>query len=293
MCPFLVCTDISVIHPQMALVARYGKLMTAQLPIEAQPFPAPRISHRRSDEPSWPGEAQLDAIRAAVETALSACKPDHSLPPLPSMGSTASLSREQTVHYSETHKEELDSALKEEDTAQTGDRSVSSIDAGPSSSHLPMGGSLPPKLNFEPTFPPTSSDHADAGPPILPPRNANDINEAALSPSLGLSPSNTMVGEEPTLAETGSPIVSSAGGPGPLTGTLSPRVKSTSTTTSGGQHQPQSYFASSNEEKAQLEREEVQKGLVGARLRRDGTVVRRGDKDWQEAEQEDLPPYEG
>ena len=88
-----------------------------------------------------------------------------------------------------------------------------------------MGGSLPPNLNLGPS-PVGARSALGAHSPGLPPRSALDEegDAAFLNPaSAGIADSG------PTLAETGSPIMSNQGGPGPLTGTLSPRIKSSAT----------------------------------------------------------------
>lgn len=210
---------------KMALLARYGKLITDQLPVYPQPFPTPRHALRGPDEEKWPGEASLAAIRAAVEPALQDLKPDYTLPMMPATGKK--LSKRQTVKFSESHKKELEKALKEEDD---GNDTVDSQDSymqpmtRSSPTLLPMGGSLPPNLNLGPS-PVGTRSALGAHSPGLPPRSAldEDGDEAFLNPaSAGIADSG------PTLAETGSPIMSSREGPGPLTGTLSPRVRSAS-----------------------------------------------------------------
>lgn len=215
---------------QMALLARYGKLMTAQLPVYPQPFPTPRHALRSPDEEKWPGESKLAAIRAAVEPALQDLKPDYSLAEMPNMVSAKNLSKRQTVKFSESHKIELEKALKEE---EEGNNTVDSQDSSfiqpsfkSSPTLLPMGGSLPPNLNLGPSPVGARSALGAHSPGLPPPRSALDEEEgdaAILNPaSAGIADSG------PTLAETGSPIMSSQGGPGPLTGTLSPRIKSPS-----------------------------------------------------------------
>jgi hypothetical protein len=197
-------------------------------------------------------------------------------------------------------------------------------------SPLPEGGSLPPNLNLEPAVLPErrptlgSVDPAQPISPALPPRpvhgelqqtqQGEDSVDAAHSAAIGDS--------GPTYAETGSPIASSD--PGPKSGTLNPRRPPSifkpmpalppelaspnaqtranpmtgpgSSTVPTNAPSPSGTTASGKDqealrERAEQERREVEELAVAARLRRDGTVVRRGDPDWEHAQKEDLPPY--
>jgi hypothetical protein len=277
----------------MILLARYGKLINTQLPVYAPPFPTPR-HHNRGDnkDESWPGEAKLAAIRAAVEPALEACKPNFSLPDMPQISASAPLSKRQTIRFGESHKQELENAQKEEEVhgvvaSDSHDSSLHQENQYISPNQLPMGGSLPPNLNLGPSPLPGRNSLGDSTSPSLPPRRVH-AQDAPLSPTfegLASHPASASVESGPTLAETGRP--------GPLTGTLSPRVKNPSTTAvpaSDDSGRP-SYFSDKDEEarreRMAQEQQEVANVTVGARLRRDGTIVRKGEADWNE----ELPPY--
>lgn len=290
---------------KLALVAKYGKLLTSQIPIVEPPFPSKRV---HKGEESWPGAPQIAAIRAAVEPAVKAHQSDKTLPPLPPV--TAKLKDDDaassdTLSYAESHAAELAESTKEDeradkmatDAALPSSSGLSTArrtsgDRRPSDplSPLPEGGSLPPNLNMNPVLSPSS-------PPVLPPRTSGT--------QLSSHQENPFSEEEeadegPTFAETGQPILSSDD-PGPKTGTLSPRRKPAPPTTSSLAEAavpppPTSSAASSKEAEAMAERlanerAEVAAGAVQARLRRNGTVVRRGDSDWDQAQAEDLPPY--
>ena len=293
----------------MALLARYGKLINTQLPIYAPPFPTPHHLARDAGEPSWQGEATIAAIRAAVEPALLDFKPDYSLPDLPDMSRSTSLTKRQTVRYGESHKQELEKALKEEEdgsgAVDSQDSTLQSFKGSPTI--LPMGGSLPPNLNLGPSPLPARSGLGTKAPEVAPgSAQYHDDAEAPISPrneGLSANPASAGIAEGgPTLAETGSPIMSTSQGPGPLTGTLSPRVKSppaakatiahpsTAHPSSQGAPLGQTYPTSEEEKRAQ-EQHEVASTTVAARIRRDGTIVRRGDADWKSAQEEDLPAY--
>ena len=119
----------------------------------------------------------------------------------------------------------------------------------------------------------------------------------------------------PSVAETGKPIV---GPGGPSSGTLQPRVpRRSSAASSGAAINPFGDAASAplaggagsstmadaharkaaeaarerKEAEAQRERDQVAAQAVQARIRRDGTVVRRGEQGYEEAEEEGLPAY--
>lgn len=288
---------------QMALLARYGKLINTQLPVYAPPFPTPRHLNRGADDETWPGEAKLAAIRASVEPALEAFKPNFSLPDMPQTSPTAPpLSKRQTIRFGESHKLELEKALKDEEeggiTFESQDSTLQQQQQQPflrssSPTTLPMGGSLPPNLNLGPSPLPARSN-LGATSPSLPPRDIHSQEGATLSPTYeghSSNPASASVESGPTLAETGSPIASSSN-PGPKSGTLNPRVKSPGTSTNAAM--PGSTFGTflSKDEEAKRERmaqeqQEVVNVAAAARIRRDGTVVRKGDPDWDE----NLPVY--
>lgn len=236
----------------MAIIARHGKLLLTQLPVYSPPFPAPRHHNRTADEPTWDGETQVAAIRAAVEPALESHKPDYSTPSLPSASGASSLSRADTVRYAESHKDDIENAdedenvfpsaqYREEVEAFKKDRTSATQNAS-----LPEGGNLPPNLNMDSAIIPAhqrrSSGSGGSGtrptalsPPALPPRSPHatsmcddPFSSPAPAGDGGLDvPGNDEAAEDnaPTLAETGSPIAS-GGDPGPKSGTLAARAKS-------------------------------------------------------------------
>lgn len=189
-------------------------------------------------------------------------------------------------------------------------------------SPLPVNAPQPPTPNpsdlNSPSaiLPPTQSVHNLAGAGTSPSGYPNEkSSENPFSNS-------SSVPDDPTFAETGRPVV---GQGGPKTGSLgTPRRPSntfTSTSTSDP-NQAQSLTGSgsgslsgaaahsnyqSKAQEAEAEREEVRRiaesnrlssqnlnvgGQVQARIRRDGTVVRRGEHDFQKAEEENLPVYQ-
>lgn len=235
---------------KMALVARYGKLLTTLIPTDKAPFPA-TIHPRGENLPLWDGAARTAEVRAALASALAAFQPDLSLPSLASEGAhstaTTSLGRADTVSYAVSHKAELqEETLSPSARPYAGPpsprrRSLSS-DRGdllrPDSpgAHGNTSGSTQ-KLNLSPTTLPA---------PLLPPRpqrspsstttdtlrspTANPFADPAAAPGTG----NAVQEDEglaspgppgPTIAETG--VVPSGPG-GPKSGTLKPRRSSAS-----------------------------------------------------------------
>uniref|UniRef100_V5F184 Prephenate dehydratase domain-containing protein n=1 Tax=Kalmanozyma brasiliensis (strain GHG001) TaxID=1365824 RepID=V5F184_KALBG len=89
---------------KMALVARYGKLLTTTISTEKSPFPA-TVKPRGESIPLWEGASKTAEVRAALASALSTFKPDLSLPDLPAesaLSATTSLGRADTVSPSAT-----------------------------------------------------------------------------------------------------------------------------------------------------------------------------------------------
>lgn len=286
----------------MAIVARHGKLVLQQLPVYAPPFPAPRQSNHTADDTVWKGEADVAAIRAAVGPALETYKPDLSLPNVPVGSQASSLSRADTVRYAESHREELASALAEEESIPLEAEALELNDTHSSlhsSSHhlspLPEGGeSLASRINMEPSViperkSPNTERSALSPPPVLPPRSVADQSTDTFQTASMSECESTLADLGPTFAETGCPIQTND--PGPKTGVLSPKIKSPQSQARPVPIPPS--HAKDQEAKAEREaneRSEVE--TVAARVRRDGSIVRRGDADWSAAETEGLPPYQ-
>lgn len=184
--------------------------------------------------------------------------------------------------------------------------------------------STPPNLpnrdgSVKHRVPPLPSDVASPLPPNAPqPPTPNpsdlNLNENNLPPSqsvhnLATSSSNNdgnqrlpTAPDDPTYAETGKPIV---GPGGPKSGSLgTPRRPSNvnnerpeSSSLTGGaaahsQYQSKAQEAEAERERARLSGDGNLNANVSARIRRDGTVVRRGEADFQQAEDEGLPVYQ-
>ncbi|SPO21054.1 uncharacterized protein UTRI_00531 [Ustilago trichophora] len=236
---------------KMALVARYGKLLTTHIPTEKSPFPA-TVKPRGESIPLWEGASKTADVRAALASALSAFKPDLSLPSLPldsALSSTTSLGRADTVSYGVSHRAEL----QDDQVAKLVATPVAPIAEPPSprrtsissdrgdrlqpGSAASQGNNSAQKLNLSPTALPA---------PLLPPRpqrspsatttdtlrspGANPFADPAAAGAVG---ANTAAHEEeaaagppgPTVAETG---VVPTGPGGPRSGTLRPRRSSAS-----------------------------------------------------------------
>ena len=247
---------------KMALVARYGKLLTTLVPTEKSPFPA-AVKPRGDSIPLWQGASKTADVRAALSSALSSFKPDLSLPALPAdsaLSATSSLGRADTVSYGVSHKEELQddqdttaaatspditpahAPLPPHRPSVSSDRSDLLQQANPPSQGSGSGSAQ--KLNLRPAALPA---------PLLPPRpqrspsaTASDTlrsptsNPFADSAGAGLSVGVTAAGGSavqddethtppgppgPTVAETG---VVPTGPGGPKSGTLRPRRSSAS-----------------------------------------------------------------
>ncbi|CDS02068.1 uncharacterized protein SPSC_02710 [Sporisorium scitamineum] len=242
---------------KMALVARYGKLLTTLVPTDKSPFPA-AAKPRRDSIPLWDGASKTADVRAALASALSSFQPDLSLPALPSdpaLSTTTSLGRADTVSYGVTHKAELQDnqdativaspviapAAEHSSPRRPSVSSDRSDLLQPGSAVSQPGGSgsaSAPKLNLSPTALPA---------PLLPPRpqrspsvTASDTlrsptaNPFADSAAATVAGSSAAQDEEahpppgppgPTVAETG---VVPTGPGGPKSGTLRPRRSSAS-----------------------------------------------------------------
>ncbi|KIS72039.1 uncharacterized protein UMAG_00461 [Mycosarcoma maydis] len=241
---------------KMALVARYGKLLTTLMPIEKSPFPG-TVKQRGDNIPLWEGASKTADVRAALASALSSFRPDLSLPILPAdsaLAATSSLGRTDTVSYAVSHQSELQADYtapvvspaaaplaqlsSPRSPGLSPDRSDMVQLANPTSQHSGSGSAQ--KLNLSPSALPV---------PLLPPRpqrspSATTVDTlrspaadpfadsaAAAAPSSSISAAQT---EEalpppgppgPTVAETG--VVPSGPG-GPKSGTLQPRRSSAS-----------------------------------------------------------------
>ena len=234
---------------KMALVARYGKLLTTVIPTEKSPFPA-TIQPRGENIPLWDGASKTANVRAALAAALSAFQPDLSLPRLPSdsTSSTAtSLGRADTVSYAVSHRAELqeDQAARVASSptiASTAEpplprrTSVSSDRSDRLQPGSAQGSNGAQKLNLSPSTLPA---------PLLPPRpqrspsatttdtlrspTANPFADPAAAAAATSSPAQEEEAAAgppgPTVAETG---VVPTGPGGPKSGTLRPRRSSTS-----------------------------------------------------------------
>ncbi|CBQ67872.1 conserved hypothetical protein [Sporisorium reilianum SRZ2] len=246
---------------KMALVARYGKLLTTLVPTDKSPFPA-TVKPRGDAIPLWDGASKTADVRAALASALSSFQPDLSLPTLPSdaaLSTTTSLGRADTVSYGVSHLAELQD---NQDAA-----AVASPVIAPAAAAEPLSprrpsvssdradllhpGSAAPqpsasgngsaqKLNLSPTALPA---------PLLPPRPQRSpsatASDALRSPTANpfadpagataAAAGSSAVQEEeahppagppgPTVAETG---VVPTGPGGPKSGTLRPRRSSAS-----------------------------------------------------------------
>lgn len=243
---------------KMALVARYGKLLTTVVPTDKSSFPA-TVKTRGQSIPLWDGASKTAEVRAALAAALSSFKPDLSLPTLPlnaALSSTTNLGRADTVSYAVSHRAEF----QDDHTSQTGQAaqavpptaavgptspfprrsSISSdrgdrLQPGAAATHGSDSGANQ-RLNLSPTAVPA---------PLLPPRpqrspsatTADTLRSPTANPFADPSSAATAVGgsvaqdEEaagppgPTVAETG---VIPTGPGGPKSGTLRPRRSSAS-----------------------------------------------------------------
>ncbi|KAJ9476720.1 Sphingolipid long chain base-responsive protein LSP1 [Pseudozyma hubeiensis] len=241
---------------KMALVARYGKLLTTFVPTDKSPFPA-TVKHRGDTIPLWDGASRTADVRAALASALTSFQPDLSLPALPSgsaSSATGSLGRADTVTYASSHKSELQNDQTTAASAAAAPlaeppsprRSSVSSDRGdllqPGSAASQNSGSVSTqKLNLSPTALPA---------PLLPPRpqrspsatatdtlrspTANPFADSAAAAAASVPGSTASQDEEqlpppgppgPTVAETG---VVPTGPGGPKSGTLRPRRSSAS-----------------------------------------------------------------
>lgn len=227
---------------KMALVARYGKLMTTLIPTDKSPFPA-TVKPRGETVPLWEGAARTAEVRAALASALTSFRPDLSVPSLPSeaaLSSGTSLGRADTVSYAVSHRAELqrDEAASDAATPAT---VASAAPASPRRSSLSLdrndrlqpasadGNGSTQKLNLSPSTLPA---------PLLPPRPNRSPSAASdtlrspqpdpfADPVAATSAAHPSVQDEeasgppgPTVAETG--VVPSGPG-GPKSGTLRPR----------------------------------------------------------------------
>lgn len=240
---------------KMALVARYGKLLTTLVPTEKSPFPA-TVQPRGDSIPLWEGASRTADVRAALASALAAFQPDISLPVLSSESATSAttnLGRADTVSYAVSHKSELQedqsvnvvpppaAPLAGSPPRRRSSISTDRIDrlhAGTAASQGDGNGATH-KLNLSPTALPA---------PLLPPRphrspsssasdalrspTANPFADAGATTAAGGSPraqdeeGSTPPGPPgPTVAETG---VVPIGPGGPKSGTLRPRRSSAS-----------------------------------------------------------------
>ncbi|PWZ02558.1 PDT-domain-containing protein [Testicularia cyperi] len=126
--------SLAELGEKMAIVARYGKLLTQQISTEKSPFPA-TIKPRGDTIPLWEGASRTAEIRAAVAPALAAYRPTTDLPSVASASSGASnansLGRADTVSYRVSHRSELEASNDDAHSA-TSPRNSMSGSAAPS-----------------------------------------------------------------------------------------------------------------------------------------------------------------
>lgn len=233
-----------------ALVARYGKLLTTQIPTEKASFPA-TVKPRGENIPLWEGASKTAEVRAALASALSSFQLDLSVPSLPAdsaLSTTSSLGRADTVSYAVSHRAELQDDQSSNLAASPSHLAAQSPSPRRSSISSDRGDRLQPdraasqennsthKLNFSPTALPA---------PLLPPRPQRSPSATTTDtlrsptanpfadPSATVAAASSAAQEEeaaagppgPTVAETG---VIPTGPGGPKTGTLRPRRSSAS-----------------------------------------------------------------
>lgn len=253
---------------KLALVASYGKLLMQQVPVDEAPaFPA---SKHGLGSKAWPGAAKTAQIRALVEPALKAYVPRTPVPQLDAQGSKGIA--DDAASFGTSHAHELAEDDDEFHDASEADihppvRSPLPPNAPVPLSPLPEGGAPNPRWNHSPsTIPPAS--HV-ASPPPPPPAGVGVVPLPAASDEI----IEDSAPPGPTVAETGAVLASSPGGPGPKTGVLERRRPSGASAARPPPALP------------------ARPG-VHARLRRDGTITRRGvDADYEQAEADNLPPY--
>lgn len=317
---------------KLSLVASYGKLLAQQIPHDQGPtFPAPK-----GNASSWEGSVKTHQIRTLVEPALKAYQPHTALPVLPDEGSAigtgaatgapgSPATADSAASFGLSHAHEL-----AQDEARTNAPvGASSPDASSIAAGIPPGAGgfggyghaplspLPesahqhnPNLNHSPSTLPAAPVLGQARLPSEHPRRTS-ITESHLPDESALSIEDAAP-PGPTVAETGAILPTSPDGPGPKSGTLQPRRKSsaasaskpalpprpvstaaTTTTASGPVGNTAPAVIPSVAQGGQQQQQQTA-GVLNARIRRDGTITRRGhDKDYEQAEEEQLPPYEG
>lgn len=208
---------------KLALVARYGKLLTHQIPTEPPPFPAPRPT-RAGNEANWKGAERTAEIRAAVEHALKAYVPQGTLPELPlatgsgsgsvAGGGTSALNRHDTSSFAVSHRAELESEGRNSQTHPGLARTDSNLSVPPSlsatsgsgSGHLPTVGAPSAAYSTQTPVPGSTSGPpsagAGAGLQTLPERGI-------LTASLNMSPTSIPA---PTSPLTAPPPIPPRGG---------------------------------------------------------------------------------
>ncbi|CAO1638579.1 unnamed protein product [Sympodiomycopsis kandeliae] len=274
---------------KLALISSFGVLLTQQIPNDSHAeFPAHKGDHSNTGN-SWQGAAHTAQIKEMVQSALNNYHTSTVLPTLPGQP-------QQQQHQSTGPQSTgADAPGAPISNAYPVDSSVVPPPAPPSDlpptpnpataplSPLPDGSSHNPNLNHSPSTLPSVASHRKSSihttRPVLSEHNSSTSNEGVFTEedaSISMPPG-------PTVAETGSVLPTSPTGPGPKSGVLQPRRKSTLP-----EEKP---TLPPRPTDAAAPQSEIGAG-VNARIRRDGTITRRGiDDDWSKAEAEQLPPY--
>ncbi|GAA5948969.1 hypothetical protein JCM3765_003972 [Sporobolomyces pararoseus] len=234
---------------KLAIISSYGELLIQGMETDG-------IAEE------YKGKQRTAQVKVDLEQALVDWKPS---PPPTLASSASSLHHSDTRSFGATHADQLSQLGSDEPThpSSTADLSSSSHSRTPSGNHIhfvppletipatPAGDSEPHR---RPVPPPPSHESPFNDPPSLPPRHNSSISsQASPSHDLNLSPTPQDLGAgfsppqsgfvgypvpqppagvsppQPTVAETGNPIVGSGG---PSSGQLRPRTSSMSKRTS-------------------------------------------------------------
>lgn len=313
---------------KLALLASYGKLLLREVPVnEPATFPAPKHQIGKG----WEGSAKTARIRSLLQPALHSYVSKTTLPTLgdepavPSPAQTTSATVSDAASFRTSHAHELAEDERanpgEATVAVTGHPALSSCSEAHNSiplAQLPEGGSPNPKWNHSPSLIPAVAARPAYEHTCSPPSGSlpqpSQLQQSRLQgrsayPSAFAGsghPEEQAVIEEtappgPTVAETGAVLASSPQGPGPKTGVLERRRPSSNA--SGAEKpvlppRPQAAVGTStssgpigNTSPAFLPPSSAAT-QIHARIRRDGTITRRGvDHDFAQAEAEQLPAY--
>ena len=217
---------------KLALVARYGKVLTALVPTEKAPFPA-TVQPRGPTLPLWDGALKTAEVRAAVEPALKAYVPSPVLPTIPNPGGSGAsgLGRSDTLSYGVSHRTELEQDDASHSRPADFGAGAGALSSSPTSIGAPT---LPPRrVPPHPTAGAVQSPlPAVSSPPSAPDPSRSPHSTSAFGGPVGNLPfvdpghehdERSSAPPEPTVAETG--IIPSGTG-GPKTGMLRPRRSS-------------------------------------------------------------------